>query len=143
MKARFQNVFDVGGFYVECESEKPSNSYDDSSVIYQSSSSLPSTSSSAIIESNQQKKNVDNRIKVPTELNSKFQECVQIEEGSNSVEINREQEKEKEIGEVEVGEKATVRAVRLRTLARTLRRSQRMSSRSEGTAEDQIVISTE
>ena len=95
----------------------------------QSSSSLPSTSSSAIIESNQKKKNVDNRIKVPTELNSKFQECGQIDEGSYSVEINREQEKE--IGEVEVGEKATVRAVRLRTLARALRRSQRMSSRSD------------
>jgi hypothetical protein len=26
VKARFQNVFDVGGFYVECYSEKPSDS---------------------------------------------------------------------------------------------------------------------
>ena len=29
VKARFQNVFDVGGFYVECESEKPPDAHND------------------------------------------------------------------------------------------------------------------
>ena len=29
VKARFQNVFDVGGFYVECQSERPSTVHSD------------------------------------------------------------------------------------------------------------------
>ena len=115
VKARFQNVFDVGGFYVECDSEKQ---FDNSDEIISTSSY---SSSSAAIESQQDdevgKDDVDLKMQEAesSQLNSNFQNEQQLQELRDN--------DEKGIEEVEIKEKAKAKSVRSRTATRTSRRA--------------------
>ena len=115
VKARFQNVFDVGGFYVECDSEKH---FDNSDEIISTSSC---SSSSAAIESQQDdevgKDNVHLKMQEAesSQLNSNFQNEQQLQELRDN--------DEKGIEEVEIIEKAKAKSVRSRTATRTSRRA--------------------
>ena len=115
VKARFQNVFDVGGFYVECDSEKQ---FDNSDEIISTSSC---SSSSAAIESQQDdevgKDNVHLKMQEAesSQLNSNFQNEQQLQELRDN--------DEKGIEEVEIIEKAKAKSVRSRTATRTSRRA--------------------
>ena len=110
VKARFQNVFDVGGFYVECDSEKQFHNSDE---IISSSLCLSSTTATE----NQQEEEVRSRwqeVESP-QLSSNFLNELQHGESRDDDEKGREDE--------EIEEKVKSKAVRSRTATRTSRRA--------------------
>ena len=118
VKARFQNVFDVGGFYVECESEKPGPGSGPGSGV------LPSVGTGSIFD----KKDDENVGMVSSDI-IEIMDKNQNNESTLITVVDNETENADDLSErienkiQENEQKNPQKTVRSRTAARTLRRT--------------------